>query len=82
MLTEKIKVSSAKSLAVYNRFLDRSLICTKNNRGPKAEPWGMPASISDHEDEWPCNKNLWNLFVKKLSMHFSCRPDIPKDCII
>ena len=61
------------------RFLDRSLIYTKNNRGPKIDPWGTPASTGDHED-WPFNKSLWNLFDRKVSMHFSGRPDIPQDC--
>ena len=36
--TEKIEVSSTKTLAVDDRFLNRSLIYTKNNRGPKIEP--------------------------------------------
>ena len=78
--TEKIEVSSAKSLAVDDRFLDKSLIYTKNNRGPKTDPWGMPASTGNHEDDWPFNKTLGNLFDRKLSMHFSGSPDIPKDC--
>ena len=72
-------MSSAKSLAVPDRFLDRPLIYTKNHRGPKIDPWGTPASTGDHEDEWPFNKALWSLFDRKLSMHFSSRPNIPKD---
>ena len=36
--TEKIEVSSTKSLAVDDRSLDKSLIYTKNNRGPKIDP--------------------------------------------
>ena len=78
--TEQIKVPSAKSLAVGDRFLDKSLIYTKNNRGPKIDPWGTPASTGDHENGWPFNKNLRNLFDRKLSMYFSGRLDIPKDC--
>ena len=35
---KKIEVSSAKSMAVDNRFLDKSLIYTKNNSGPKTDP--------------------------------------------
>ena len=77
---KKIEVLSAKSLAVDDRFLDKSLIYTKNNRGPKTDPWGMPASTGNHEDDWPFNKTLWNLFNRKLSMHFSGSLDIPKDC--
>ena len=78
--TEKIEVSSEKSLAVDDKFLDTSLIYTKNNRGPKIDSWGMPATTGNHEDDWPFNKMLWNLFDRKLSMHFSGSPDIPKDC--
>ena len=55
---EKTEVSSAKSLAVDDRFLDKSLIYTKNNRGPKTDPWGTPASTGDHEDDSPFNKSL------------------------
>ena len=73
-------VSSAKSLVVDDRFLDKSLIYTENNRGPKTDPCSTPASTGDHEDEWPFNKTLWDLFDRKLSMHFSGSPDIPKDC--
>ena len=78
--TEKIEVSSPKSLVVDDTFLDKSLIHTKNNRGPKIDPWGMLASTGDHEDDLPFNKTLWNLFDRKFSMHFSGRWDIPKDC--
>ena len=78
--TEKIEVSSAKSLAVDDRFLDKSLIYTKNNRGPKKDPWGTPVNTRDHEDHWPFNKTIWDLFDGKLSMHFSGSADISKDC--
>ena len=67
-------------MAVDDRYLDRSLIYTKNNRGPKIDLWSMPPSTGDHEDDWVFNKTLWNLFDRKLSMHFSGRLDIPKDC--
>ena len=79
MQQQKTDISSEKSLAVDNAFLDTSLIYTKNNRGPKIDLWGIPASTSDHEDDWPFNKTLWNPFMRKLPMHFCGRPDIPKD---
>ena len=79
-ITEKIEVSFAKCLVVDDRFLNISLICTKNNTGQKIDPWGMPASTCDNEDDWPFNKILWSLFNMKLSLHFSGRPDIPTDC--
>ena len=37
-ITEKIEVSFAKCLVVDDRFLNISLICTKNNTGPKIDP--------------------------------------------
>ena len=49
-------MSSAKSLAVPDRFLDRPLIYTENHRDPKIDPWGTPASTGDHEDEWPLTR--------------------------
>ena len=78
--TKKIVVSSTKSLAIDDRFFDRSMIYTKNNREPKIDPSGMPTSTGDHDNGWPFNKTLWKLFVRKLSKHFSGRSDIPKDC--
>ena len=56
--------SSVKSLAIKDRLLDRSLIYIKNNRGPKIDCWSTPASTSDHQDDWPFKKTLWNLFVR------------------
>ena len=56
--TEKIEVTSAKSSVVNDRFLARSLIYTKNVRGPKIDLWSMPASAGNHEDDWPFNKTL------------------------
>ena len=53
---KKIDRSSAKSLAIDDRFLDKSLIYTKSNRGPKIDLWGTPASTGDHEDDWPFKK--------------------------
>ena len=49
--TEEIEVSSAKSLVIGDRFLDRSLIYTKN-RSPKIGPCHTPAGAGDHEDHW------------------------------
>ena len=65
-ITEKIEVSSPKSLANGDRFIGRSLIYTKNNRYSKIEPWGTPASTVDHEDNWLFNKTLWNRQAKDL----------------
>ena len=65
---------------IDDRFLDKSLKYTKINRGSMIDPWDMPASTCDDEDDLAYNKTLWNLFDRNLSMHFSGRPDIPKDC--
>ena len=68
-------------MAVDDRFLDKSLMHTKKNRGLKIDPLGMPANgTGNQEDDWPFNKNISNLFDRKLSMYFSGKPDIPKDC--
>lgn len=37
---------------------------------------------SYHEDDWPFNRTIWNLCVKKVSLCFSGGPDIPVDCIL
>ena len=50
-------------MTVDDRFLDRSLIYTKNNRGPKIDPWSMLPSTGDHEDDWAFNKTLWNYLI-------------------
>ena len=60
---KKIDWSSAKSLAIDDRFLDKSLIYTKNNRGPKIDLWGTPASTGDHEDDWPFKKKWKSLKI-------------------
>ena len=64
--TKKIEVSSAKSLA------------GKNNRSPKIDPWGTPASTGDHERWLIIYQNSLNS-LWKLSTHFSGRLDILKD---
>ena len=36
------QVSSAKSLGVQLRADDKSLIYSKNSKGPRVDPWGTP----------------------------------------
>ena len=47
------EVSSAKSRASELTFSTRSLMYTRKNRGPRTEPWGTPARISDHSEHFP-----------------------------
>ena len=42
---DKSMVSSAKNMTLDFIFLSRSLVQTRNNRGPRTEPWGTPDSI-------------------------------------
>ena len=78
---EKIDVSSANSFTVDERLLPR-LIYIRKNSGPKLEPWGISASIGDHEDAWPFKRTLWNQALKKLSISFRGVPKIPVDWIL
>ena len=59
LATEKIEVSSAKILAIDDRFLDKSLIYTKNNRGPKMDPWGN----GDHEHATDHLTRLFEIYL-------------------
>ena len=43
--TEKGEVPSAKGQGLDDKPVDKSLMWTKNNKGPKIEPWGTPASL-------------------------------------
>ena len=57
--TEKMDVSSAKSLLIDDKFLRRSLIYIKKKRGPKMEPCRTPAIIGNHVEDWPLSNTLW-----------------------
>ena len=64
LTTEKIGVSSAKSLGLESNLLGKSFIYTKKNNGPKIDPWGTPALIGDHLDYWLLRTTLWCLFLR------------------
>ena len=53
LTTEKIDVSSAKSLGLESNPLGKSFMYTKKNNGPKIDPWGTPGLMEDHLDDWP-----------------------------
>ena len=66
--TEKLEVSSTKSLTFEVSLSGKSLIWIKNNKGPKIEPWGIPVLSCDHFEVWPYRKTLWNLSDKNESI--------------
>ena len=69
-------VSSVKSLGFDNNSFDKSLMCIKNNNGPKIEPYVTPSLTAAHLKTCPFKTTLWYLFVKKSSMIFNKFPDI------
>ena len=69
LTAENSGVSSAKSLTLELKPLDKSLIQIKNSKGPRIDPWGTPALTFAHEECWPFNTTLWfyssqNLLLK------------------
>ena len=57
-------VSSAKSFVIHDKFSLRSLIYIKQKRDPKIEPYGTPAIIGNHVEDWPLSNNLWSATQK------------------
>ena len=79
-IAEKREVSSAKSLVLDDKPSAKSLIYTKNDNGPRMEPWGTPALPLAHEEDCPSNTTLCFLFVKTCYKTFSKLPHIPFSC--
>ena len=73
---EKREVSSGKIFMLHSRFAGMSLIEIRNNRGPKIEPWGTPASTFCHSDAWPFKTTLWSLLDKKLFNRHNIKSEI------
>ena len=61
---EKSDASSAKNLAVELSPSGRSLICIKNNRGPRMDPCGTPFLLWNQLDSWPYNITLWDILER------------------
>ena len=80
--TEKMDVSSAKCFVIDDKFLLRSLIYIKKKRNHKMEPYGIPAIIGNHVEDWPLSNTLWYLLLRKLSINFNRGPDIPIDLVL
>ena len=47
----KKEVCPAKSLGFDDKPFDKSLMQTKNNNGPRIEPWGTPAFTAAHLED-------------------------------
>ena len=75
-------VSSTKSFAIDDKFLQRSLIYIKKKRDPNMEPCGTPAIIGNHVEDWPLSRTLWCLLLRKHAINFNSGPDIPNDLIL
>ena len=63
--TEKIDVSSAKSLTFEFQLLGKLFICSRNNKSPRIEPSGTPALTCDQYDDFPLRTTLWYRLLKK-----------------
>ena len=46
------------------------------------EPWGTPAIIGNHVEDWPLSNTCWCMSLRKLSINFNRGPDIPIDLIL
>ena len=57
-------VSSAKSLGLESNPLGKLFMYTKKNNGLKIGPWGTPALMGDHLDDWTLRTTLWCLFLR------------------
>ena len=75
--TEKIEVLSAKSLTFEVSPSGKSLIKTKNNKGPRTEPCRTPALICDYFEVWTLRRTLWGLSDKNESISPKYFPHTP-----
>ena len=78
---EKIELSSPKSFT-DDKSLDRSFIWLRKSKGPNIDPCGTPANTGSHEEIWPFNSTLCNLFSKKFWSSFRDIPFMPKHFIL
>jgi len=51
-------VSSANKLALFSKFSDMSVMYTRNNRGPRIDPWGTPLCSVFVSDDLPPTTTL------------------------
>ena len=77
---KKKELSSANSLALVVRSYLRSLMETKNNKGPRLESWGTPELFFFHVETYPMRTTHCLhcfLFFKKPYKRFSKFSNIP-----
>ena len=72
LITEKIGASPAQGWQLKIDFLDKSLIYTKNDRGPRIDPRARQLAL--------VTTMKMTDYLTRLPMHFSGRLDIPRDC--
>jgi len=58
-ISQYSKQSSANIRTVDRTLLGRSLMYTRNNRGPMTMPCGTPDVTGDSEDVWPSSTTSW-----------------------
>jgi hypothetical protein len=72
-----MRQSSADSRVVDLNNDGKSLIKSRNNRGPRTVPWGTPDETVLAGDVWPSSTTCWLRSKRKLAIQ-SCRcpPDV------
>ena len=75
-------VSSARSFVIDGKFLLRSLVQIKKERGPKMEPWRTSTIIGNHVEDLPLSNTHWYLLHRKLYINFNRGTDIQIDLIL
>ena len=74
---ENREVSSANSLHLLLRPSDKSLICIKNNKGPRINPWLTPVQKSALEEQWPFKTTVCFLLRRIYRKILMISPRIP-----
>ena len=70
--------SSANSLIVLlHIWSGKSLMYTRNNRGPRTVPCGTPEDTGIEEEQTPFRTTCWDLFSKNWPIHWCTLPWIP-----
>ena len=77
MSSSENRCANSKEFCVWSDTIRK--IINVNQEKKRIEPWGIPALILAHTDDWPLRRILWNLSLKKLSIRFKRSPEIPID---
>ena len=62
---ENNKISSANNFDKDSKFLGRSFMHIKNNKGPSIEPCGTSTRIDGQVEEWSLRTTVWKLLLRK-----------------